>query len=229
MACLLTALTVPAINEEIDVMLRVIFSAIILLLPFEALAIPTDRNDVADVPTQWQECKISAVRAGNTITTKLHQYQSNTGWTATIPTGLQAQNVWHTIDLSNGSQWHYTDTLTGIVDTTSFQPNLPDDVGYVDVAGMGIITNYDNAQCEARAAYRAFGSTLATPALPQMQLLAANGVGGIRSSAGGLRIQVVDKKIQFSWVAVGNCATSFHITIQGYGAACEAPGVMIDR
>lgn len=215
----------------------------------------TDRTDIADVPTQYYECAITAVRAGNTQTSKVVQFQFNTNWSGSTPKNVRpaivaGENdpdpVWITIDFSNGPQWCYTDTKTGIDDCDSFQPNLPSDIGYIDASGLDIITQQDNLKCNYVATFRAPGSQL-NGGVPQIHALAAKlsfgststnsshshtaygVVGGIRSKT-SVRIPVQDMKAEVHFggepkhghanrIPPG-CATGMHLTIQGYGRQC---------
>lgn len=189
----------------------------------------TQATDIAfgDVPTEWIECRITSVRAGNTRSTRLAQVQANTSWADTIPRGISQQNVWHVIDLRNGPQWHYRDTATGLWDTETFQPNLPSDVGYIDLSAFAIITSSLGDANEIRATFRAPGSDLDGGEY-QHQSIGDPGVSVREIQAS--RVPVRDMCIEMMWSqAKGASPVGWNFLITGYGADCAPPGLLLPR
>lgn len=189
----------------------------------------TPATDIAysDVPTIWQECRIVSVRAGNVRSTRLAQVQANTNWNASIPLGISQQGVWHTIDLRNGPQWYYTDTATGIVDTETFQPNLPDDVAFVDLSAFAIVTPTQPGANEIQAAFRAPGSDLSGTEYSH-QSYGGSGVG-IREIQAS-RVPVRGMAVEMLWRQTqGLSAVSWNFLITGYGADCAPEGHFATR
>ena len=161
----------------------------------------------------WQEGSIVGVQTGNAKRPLILVRFDGIG---NIPNMSIPPDQWVTIDLANGPQWHYG------VDTTKFQPNLPESIISVDLSGILIIshTGLPMGTADLYVNFRAPGDTLDHDSY-QMQTLTigpcntACPVPGVRSNA-AVKVPVIDRKFEMYWYGTPGAPVMFNLSIQSY-------------
>jgi hypothetical protein len=122
-----------------------------------------------------------------------------------IPSGQ-----WVTIDLANGSNWHYGG------DQTTFQPNVPADAKAVFLSGILFISHPggEMGTCNLWANFRAPADSLPADSY-QIQTIEANSGSGSRTNA-AVWVPISDRKFSFYWYHTPGCPSGINLSLQAY-------------